>query len=156
MRKFSYYLFLLLLISCNSTKVSNPQIPVPIGEGWKVPDKDTAKIIARLNKCGLFQKCRGSADGYKNDAEYQYLVDTYKTVSPVIARYRHADKKFYATLWGLDSKSDTAKVKGYKTIIGKVESANKNSASYYYLIKLCPPPPHCQGAFSFDSLLHSF
>jgi hypothetical protein len=154
MKKIFYYLLTILLFSCSSSKLPNTQTPV--GEGYKIPEKDVAKILARLNKCGLFNKCTGLGDGYKYDAEYKYVVDKYgaTNVSEVSARFRKRDQKSYAKLWGLNLKSDTAKVKVFKTYILKVESQDekdKASATYYYVIKLCPPPRGCPDSlFSFS------
>jgi hypothetical protein len=148
-------LIIVLLVSCTSSKVSNFQ-RTPVGEAWRVPDKDAAKILARLHKCGLFKKCAGTGSGYKNESEYQYIMDTYhaENITPLYARYSKADQKLYASLWGLDPKSPEAKIKGYKTAILQVKEKNghkkldpekpESNTVYYFVIKICPPPKHCQ------------
>jgi hypothetical protein len=138
-------LFILLLVGCSSTKVSNLQ-KTPAGEEWKVPDNEAPEILARLNKCGCFKRCRESAIVEKNNSVYQYVIKKYgkENVMEVAARYRHADQKNYAKLWGLNPKSDTTKVKGYRTYILKVTTSDKSTATYYYYyVKLCPPPSNC-------------
>ena len=139
-----FYLFILFLVSCTSTKVSNLQ-RTPAGEEWKVADKDAPKILARLNQCGLFRRCRETKVVDTNADVYNYIkkICPDAKISNVYARYRHADQKNYATLWGLNPKSDASKVRGYKTQILKVECPDKSAVSYYYYAKLCPPPPIC-------------
>ena len=144
MKKIFCCLFILLLVGCSSTKVSNLQ-KTPAGEDWKVPDNAAPKILARLNKCGCFKRCRESAIVEKNDSVYQYVINKYgkDNVREVPARYRHADQNVYAQLWGIKPHSDTTKVKGYRTYILEVTIPNKSVAIYYYYAKLCPPPSNC-------------
>lgn len=144
MKNILFYLFILLIVSCTSTKVSNSQKTLA-GEEWKVSDKDAPKIIARFKQCGLFRRCRKSAVIYENSSVKDYIIKTCPNaiISTVNARYRHADQKNYATLWGLNPKSDASKVRGYNTKILKVECLGKSNVSYYYYAKLCPPPKIC-------------
>lgn len=142
MKNILFYLFILLIVSCTIPKVSISQ-KIPAGEEWKVADKDAPKIIARLKQCGLFKRCRESAFVDTNNDVYNYIkkICPDAKISTVNARYRHADQKNYAKLWGLNRKS--SRVRGYKTQILKVECLNKSAVYYYYYVKLCPPPKIC-------------
>lgn len=175
MKKFICFLSISFLISCSSTKNGLAVHPLAAGDdAWLISDALHAKLLDRLHECGLFKRCRTPKYIYTDTAQYNYLVDKYgkANIDTEEVRYRHADQKTYAKLWGLTGKA--TKVRGYKTPIFKItantgtgysfksdnssktnigiryffkiDNSKKTNATiiYSYFAKICPPPYSCR------------
>ena len=142
------FLFILLLFIAGYN-VSIAQGRAPVGEDWKLSAEEANGMLGRLNECGVFKPCKNNSKVIDpNNDEYQWIVNTYGStcnITQVNARYRDDDEGRYQRLRGLPS--SRAQVKGYKTVLVKVEPRIQKGAAtetmYFDCYTICPPPSDC-------------
>ena len=145
MKKLLCYVIVLIF----SYSITNAQ-RVAAGDDWRISEEDAKGMMGRLKECGVFKPCKDNSKVVDPQNEvYKWIVATYSAtcnISTFEGRYRDQDEERYKRLRGLGN-SEKAKVKGYKTLIVKVEPMRQKGAGsgtlYFDCYTICPPPSDC-------------